>query len=397
MEPLASVVDRIKGFAESGKQFVQGTVHRIRQPNPNNPVEILKRLQREAFSDIMRLRERQDKVERILLASTAGKSGPFSGTSTNLKAIVNFHGALPLISGQEGNKTLDGEQINTGTDSRFVFRTTVRESDSLVAELVTTRSNIFHGSEVTGSPLLLSKVKYEASIDDSWSLVSVPFGAKFEDFGVAVYPPEGQSLPTISSFRPPLFNKHCNFGAGLKFKTLNFSFSLAELISSLRRPSNSTNKQAVLNTFGQLSIQLAGQTKLTMSGLWQAPNTFSQPIRSRSSQSQPNLDQNQRGSLSFVLDIDEDTKLGGWVEVQNSKLNLTNWAVSLADTPAGELGWVVSVGGKAEGKSNRVQLESFLSFDLGEKAKLQPGVVLMMDANGRNRVPALVFRSSWSM
>jgi hypothetical protein len=138
----------------------------------------------------MRLRQRQDKVERILLASTTGKSSPFSGSSTNLKAIVNFHGALPLIPGQEGNKTLDGEQINTGTDLRFVFRTIVRESDSLVAELVTTRNNVFHGSEVTGSPLFLSKVKYEASIDDSWSLVSVPFGAKFEDFGVASYPLE---------------------------------------------------------------------------------------------------------------------------------------------------------------------------------------------------------------
>ncbi|KAF3332233.1 hypothetical protein FCM35_KLT01810 [Carex littledalei] len=397
MEPLASVVDRIKGFAESGKQFVQGAVHRIREPNRNSPVDILKRLQREAFSDIMRLRERQDKFERVLLASTTGKSGPFSGASTNLKAIVNFHAALPLVPGQEGNKTLDGEQINTGTDSRFVFRTTVRESDSLVAELVTTRSNIFHGSEVMGSPLLLSKVKYKASIDDCWSLVSVPFGAKFEDFGATAHPLEGQSLPTISSFRPPLLNKHCNFGAGLKFKTENFSCSLAELFSSLMRPSNSTTKQSIFNTFGEVSIQLADQSKLTMSGLWQAPRTFSQPIRSRNSQSQPNLDQNQRGSISLVLDIDEDTKVGGWVEVQKSKPNLTNWAICLADTPAGELGWVVSVGGKSEGKSKRFQFESFLSFDLGGKAKLQPGVVLMMDANGRNRVPGFVFRSSWSM
>jgi hypothetical protein len=134
-----------------------------------------------------------------------------------------------------------------------------------------------------------------------------------------------------------------------------------------------------------------------MSGLWQAPSTVSQPTRSRNSQSQPNLDQNQRGSVSLVLDIDEDTKVGGWIEVQKSKPNLTNWAVSLADTPPDELGWVVSVGGKAEGNSNRVQFESFLSFDVGGKANLQPGVVLMMDANGRNRVPAFVFRSSWTM
>lgn len=41
-----------------------------------------------------------------------------------------------------------------------------------------------------GSPLLLSKVKYKASIDDCWSLVSVPFGAKFEDFGATVHPLE---------------------------------------------------------------------------------------------------------------------------------------------------------------------------------------------------------------
>lgn len=208
---------------------------------------------------------------------------------------------------------------------------------------------------------------------------------------------QDQSLPTISSFRPPLLNKHCNFGTGLKLKTENFSCSLAELFSSLMRPSNSTNKQSIFNTFGEISIKLADQSKLTMSGMWQAPRTISQPVRSRNSQSPPNLDQNQRGSLSLVLDIDEDTKVGGWVEVQKSKPNLTNWAISLADTPAGELGWVVSVGGKSEGKSKRFQFESFLSFDLGGKAKLQPGVVLMMDANGRNRVPSFVFRSSWSM
>jgi hypothetical protein len=208
---------------------------------------------------------------------------------------------------------------------------------------------------------------------------------------------QGQCLPTISTFRPPLLNKHCNLGAGLKYKNLNFSCSLAELFSTLRRPSNSTNKQSIFNTFGQISIQLADQSKLTMSGLLQVPSTVSQPTRSRNSQSLPNLDQNQRGSISLVLDIDEDTKVGGWVEVQKSKPNVTNWAVSLADTPPAELGWVVSVGGKAEGKSNRVQFESFLSFDLGGKANLQPGVVLMMDANGHNRVPAFVFRSSWTM
>ncbi|KAJ3672383.1 hypothetical protein LUZ60_007104 [Juncus effusus] len=404
MEPLASAVDRIKGFADSGKQFIQSSLQRIHNPR-KNPIEILKRLQREAFSDIMKLRERQEKVETLLLSYTTNPTNNPTKPSTNIKAIVNFSSSLSLPQSNNNNNatTLDGEPITTGTDSRFVFKTRVREKDYLVAELVSAKNNDFHGSEVTGSPLLLSKAKYSANLDDFWSFISVPFGAKCEDFGIDSALPEVQSLPTHSSFRPPLLNKHHNFGFGLNFKNPNFQFSLSELLSTIRKPSNSTIKQNLLTTFSQISLQLTDQSKLAMSALWQVPqnnNTFSQPIRSRNpnpnSQSPPNQDPNQKGCISLILDLDQDTRFGGWVEIQKSKPNLGNWAVCLKDTPVGELGWVVSVGGKNEGKNKKVQFEGFLSFDLGGNAKLEPGIMVLMDTSG-NCFPGFVFRSSWCM
>jgi len=135
-------------------------------------VDILKRLQRQAFYDIMQLRERQEKVERVLSLFKASKVGPFAEESTQLKGVINVAGSL----------SRESSEAESGISSRFVFQTTVRKKDSLFAELVTDHRYMSQENDQIGSPLVLSKVLYLSNINDSLSVAAVPIGAKCDDF-----------------------------------------------------------------------------------------------------------------------------------------------------------------------------------------------------------------------
>ncbi|XP_072993364.1 uncharacterized protein [Typha latifolia] len=416
MDPWASVLDSVKDFAESSRRFVNGALRRHSDFRRDNPIEILKRLQREAFLDIMKLRDRQDKVERVLSLYKSGREGPFAERSTHIKGIINVGGALFFSPEQEDHGTLDGAEISTGISSRFMFETTVRQKDYLITELVANHS-IYHPNDVIGIPLVLAKVMYVANISDYLSVISIPFGARCDDFQIDTNLAQGGYISGLSSFGPPLFNKSYISAAGLKVKASQFSASLAGLASVMGKQLDADSYRSVLSTFWQISCQLAEQSKLTVSGVWKTPFTFSQPLKlgnlvysigNLQSHSSPDSsvkaspaasrrtsDGIPVGSMAMVLEIDEDTKFGGWIEVQKSKRQLLKWAISLSDTPEDELGWAVSVGGRVDGQFNMVHLESFLNFNVGKKGNLQPGIVYMME--GRSHKPALVFRSSWLM
>lgn len=144
-------------------------------------IEILKRLQREAFSDLMKLRDRQDKVERIL-SFKASKGGPFDDVSTHVRGEVEVLGLLLMIDRmhEENQDAISRTGIKTGVNSRFTFETTVRENDSLTAEFVASGKGQL---DAFASPLSLAKVVYAANINDWCSLVAVPLGAKCSDVG----------------------------------------------------------------------------------------------------------------------------------------------------------------------------------------------------------------------
>lgn len=146
-------------------------------------IEILKRLQRETFSDLMKLRDRQDKVERVLSSFASSKGSPFQESSTQLKGTINVGGALLFQNDQQAHDSLDSLGINTGIDATFIFKTNLREKDALLAELVAhQKNNVHYGNEFTGNSLVLSKIMYQASISDLLSVILVPFGATCNDF-----------------------------------------------------------------------------------------------------------------------------------------------------------------------------------------------------------------------
>lgn len=147
-------------------------------------IEILKRLQREAFSDLMKLRDRQDKVERVLSFYKSSKGSPFQEASTHIRGEIDALGALLLMIDVNDQNTQDAVRdagIRTGINSKFTFETTIRQKDKLVTEFVATEKGI---GDALGSPLSLSKVLYAADFSDWFSMVAVPVGARCRDVGV---------------------------------------------------------------------------------------------------------------------------------------------------------------------------------------------------------------------
>ena len=129
----------------------------------------------------MQLRDRQEKVEKVLTLFKSHKTGPFAEESTRVKGLVNFAGALALSS-KEGAEP-DGSGANSGISSQFAFRTSVRNKDSLLAELATDSRYVYQeNDDLMGSPLVLSKVMYVANVGGDMSVAAVPVGARCDDF-----------------------------------------------------------------------------------------------------------------------------------------------------------------------------------------------------------------------
>ncbi|CAN6162682.1 unnamed protein product [Urochloa humidicola] len=382
----ASAVDRAVDMADSAKRFFL-SLRRPQQQHPpppppppprpsSNPVDILKRLQREAFHDIMQLRERQEKVERVLSLFKASKVGPFAEESTRVKGVINVAGSL----------SRESSEAESGISSRFVFQTTVRKKDSLFAELVTDPRYMSQENDHIGSPLVLSKVMYLSNINDSLSVAAVPVGARCDDFSTDPNLREEHWLASLrSSLRPPLLMKSHKYAGGLILRSKNFAISLSELISVAGQPLNGGEASRVFTEFGQFSYQMADDIKLTLSAAWHGPSVIPRKRKPTAG-----------GCIDVELKIDEDSRIGAWIEInRKSNPRLLRWALTLSDTPEADLGWGLSLRRGTEAKPQRFQVEGFLNLHLGKKAAVQPGIMFNLD--GRRCTPALVFHSSWSL
>lgn len=175
-----------------------------------------------------------------------------------------------------------------------------------------------------------------------------------------------------------LIKRH-KYGAGLILRSKNFAASFAELISASGK--NSGEASSIFTGFGQISCQMRDEIKLIMSAAWHGQSLISR-------KSKPTAG----GCIDFELKIDEDSRIGAWVEVKKSNPRSVRWALTLSDTPEDDLGWGVSLRSGTEVNPEQIQLEGFLNLNLG-KATLQPGVVFNLD--GRRCAPAVVFRSNW--
>lgn len=135
----------------------------------------------------MKLRNRQDKVERILSICKTSKGNPFQESSTLVRGEVDFLGALLIMDkiDEQNCDALSRAGIRTGIDSRFTFETTIGPKDTLAAEFVARQKGKGYLGEVLGQSLSLEKVLYKTNSSDWLSAVAIPVGAQYRDVAIS--------------------------------------------------------------------------------------------------------------------------------------------------------------------------------------------------------------------
>ncbi|KAM7279510.1 hypothetical protein ACFE04_006644 [Oxalis oulophora] len=418
MDLVTTVVTEVKGIAKAGQDFIGGLLQPPKTPCRHNPIEILKRLQRESFSDIMKLRDRQDNVERFI--SSSKKQNSFQGDAdTHLTGHVDAAGALMLLGNidQRHFDAIDSAELMTGVQSRFTFKTNIRQKETLVAELVAANNGV---GDVSGGSFSLAKVCYMADVNEWLSAIAIPIGAKCRDvdFSTDSYNEE-KNLTARSSFGPPLLNLHNGSAIGLTVKKSNIFASLVNSVSDLHmQPSDDEVNGYSLNTFGQVVCQLPREIKLSLMGLHQMPklsSTFARrgaltiPIGMQkhiepNENTDASVEANTQDifssrSIALKLDkaIDESMRLGGWIEMKSRDGRNLKWGVKLCDDSDDVVGWGVSLSGQMEGENvgNQFQSEAYLKFNVGKRFSLKPGLVYVNDRNAR--ALAYMLQSNWTI
>ncbi|KAJ8762222.1 hypothetical protein K2173_007378 [Erythroxylum novogranatense] len=418
MDPVASAVEKFKRFAKSSQEFINGLVHH------RNPIEILKRLQREAFSDLMKLRDRQDKVERMLSFYKISKGSPFQETSTHVRGEVDVMGTILMVgdTDQEHFDALDRAGLRAGILSRLTFETNIREKDTLIAEFVSSQKGSGYSDDFSGNTLSLEKLLYLGSITDWLSAIAVPVGAQFWDFGIATNSSKQRKrLCNYASAGPPLLNEHNGSAVGVSVRKSNIMASMAHSVSVPRMQPRDITHGNCFNSFGQIILQLPVGLKLSLSGLHQVrksrnphlnfgalifPVDFLQHFKASDTSGGPSVptlginthERVSTGSISLKLEknFDEYTGIDGWIEMKNCNYRQVQWAVNVFDESEDEFGWGLSLSGMTEtpNRLSRIQAETYLKLNISKKFNLKPGVTYAIDGNAI--LFGLTLQSHWT-
>ncbi|XP_021771053.1 uncharacterized protein LOC110735189 isoform X2 [Chenopodium quinoa] len=359
----------------------------------------------------MKLRDRQDKVERMLTFSRTSKGSPFQDYGTNVRGEIDVMGTLFLTDylDQENVDAIKRTGVKTGIKVKISFETKVCENDILEAQFISNQSNHTGSSNALEGALSLAKVSYTANMSDWCSMVAIPMGARCRDLSASMdfssYQERG--LTDYSSFGPPLLHQDHGCAIGVTVKKSNVVASLAQLAADL--PGSFGH---CFSTFGQIVCQLPRSAKLSLFGLHQVPKPRQQvsagalaiPLgilrRQQHSEEPMAASPPVAGDSVAVMlesELDESTRVRGWLQMKNDSPNHLQWSVSMSDFPEDEIGWGLSLGGTIQGPKrwDHFQVEAFLKFNLGKRLSLQPAFVYFMDGN--KQTPALMLNSTWSI
>ncbi|KAH9304759.1 hypothetical protein KI387_009163 [Taxus chinensis] len=360
-------------------------------------IEILKRLQREAFADLMKMRGKLEMLEKQFthyLSTTRGSS--IRGAKTQLKGEVQVGGAFLIMqngSSHEFHSLVEQARMKTGTEVKFTFETFFRERDLLVTECIAGQGCISDG-DVLGGMLTLGKILYSANINDYLSLSVVPLGAKGKDTTTILNPLQDQALTGFFASGPDLF-QYCQGSAlGVTIKGPNVACSLGKYLSgwgghsssSLHGFSDAEVSPLCSSTLGQVLFQPSEGIKFACSGLhryWPSPPLpssrilqwseigplifsniplkYSESLGSSSNtsftqHSGSSVDSFSKGistqSVAFSVDAEfsEGMRIGGWLQMerlgwmQEPGGRSLQWALGLSEFSEDGLGWGFSIG-----------------------------------------------------
>lgn len=226
----------------------------------------------------------------------------------------------------------------------------------------------------------------------------------------------------LSSVGPPLLNQHNDVAIGITVRKSNVIAMMAQSVSGLRKQPFFDGIGRGFGTFGQIVCQLPKGLKFSLMGLQQVTTSSNDhsnlgalaipvgflkhdksPETSFQDSAQPmgasSLDITSRTgyvALKLESELDESTRIGGWIEMKNSNPRYLQWAVNAFDDAEDEFGWGLSLGGVFEGPTNhgRLQAESYVKLNIGKKFCLKPGITYSRDGNAK--ILALMLRSNWS-
>ncbi|KAK9740042.1 hypothetical protein RND81_03G007000 [Saponaria officinalis] len=367
----------------------------------------------------MKLRHRQDKVEKILTYKTS-KWSPFEEEGTRVKGEVSVIGTGLFDDSLDHEKVdaIERAGLRTGINTRITFETKVRQTGILEADFICGKRNHGDSGNVLEDVLSLAKVSYTANMTDWLSIVAIPMGARCKDMAISTgssLQEKGLTLTDYSSLGPPLLHQNRGSAIGLTVKSTKIVASLAQFVIDLPG-----SVGQCFSTFGQIVYQLPRASKLFLFGLHHMPrpvllgNPRALPIplciwrRHQLSESSTQtslllLESSKEtvpaGSLAVMLEseLDESSRVRGWLQMKNSNPSHLQWSVGISDFPEDEIGWGLSLGGAIQGPKNwdHFQVEAFLNFNVGRRLSFQPAFVYLMEGN--NQMPALTFRSTWSL
>lgn len=173
--------------------------------------DALKRLQREAFFELMKVRERLDKLEfHTGLRQSRSQSSSAEGASkTRLKGEVCAGGAFVLLDDQSSRYSraaVEQAGLHTGMNVRFTFETAYREKDSMITECSAGYPGI--DGSILGGPISVTKLAYNAQVTDDFNVVVAPVGARVSDITEIVNPLQVRTMMMNKCF---LVNQVCRY------------------------------------------------------------------------------------------------------------------------------------------------------------------------------------------
>lgn len=217
---------------------------------------------------------------------------------------------------------------------------------------------------------------------------------------------------------------HNGSSIGIMVKNANVVVaSVAQSVSGLGMKVGSGTVGHCLSTFGQIVCQLPGNTKLSLLGLHRMPKISSERVahgalaipvgslehhtspETMAGASAPPQETNSRGSASATgsvalmleSELDETTKIGGWIEMKKWNPRHLEWAVTVSDDSEDSVGWGIGLNGMLGGPNScdHFQIESYLKLNVSERFSVNPGIAHIMDGNAKRT--ALMLRSNWSL
>ncbi|EFJ09946.1 hypothetical protein SELMODRAFT_447513 [Selaginella moellendorffii] len=451
--------ERGKGLVEEVASSVIEQLSRSDNLAKASETGALKRLQKEAFTDIMKLREKFEKLELGL--STKDFSSGLERTT--IKGRVAAGGAFVLMqdsSSYNSRSALEQSGLPAGLEAEFTFQTAFRDDNDLLTTKCVSGDGGF-GTSGLGGPIRLAKISYATKVTDETKFSLVPLGAQATDMTEVVNPLQGEALTKFTSSGPSLFS-HCKGSAiGATYRSSNTLASLSEYISGW----GDSNGLLCLSTLAQFIHQPTEQLALSLSALnrfWPSPPlpsatglhwsemkpfVLSKSLRSSgvdtmrtsgSSSVSQALSNGDRWSLeapayepkgtamqafamSGEMDLGGGACLGGWLQMergdwlQDDDQKKLVWSLSLAqEASVDSVGWGVSlgrsrrdfwsslkdeesdvIGRQAEVSSTQFQVEAFLKYDFGQRFTLQPGLLYVL--NKQCQTPALMVKGEWKL